>query len=132
MSRAGAVVRLRWLRGMVTTKVMPLREANLMTEDLLHDVIACGDGTAFVTLTGWDGRTAHVRGREVITVECLPDIADRAREPHVGEDQPARAAGGSVVAGSGALVPGTLQFGVPAPGTAWLQQQAAHTNEARR
>jgi hypothetical protein len=128
VTAAGAVVRLRWLRGMVTTRVMPIREARLMAEDLLHDVIECGDGNAFVTITGYDARTAHIRGRDVITVECVPDVVDSLRPPHVGDDQPPRAAAGTA---AGTAAGGTLEYRGAAPGTAWLQRQASHTGSPR-
>lgn len=116
-----AVVRLRWVRGVFTSKLMPLAEAAATAERLRGEVVACGDGVRFVHLIGHDGREVHVRGREVVIVEYVPDLPDRIRPPRQETRQ-------SVVAGVDIRVQG------PAPtGTAWLQQVAAtHSNGDRR
>jgi hypothetical protein len=110
------VVRVRWPRGACTSPLMPLAKAEQEAERIREAVEACGDGWGFVHFAGHDGRSVRIRGRDVITVEWVPDLPDRIRPP----------AAGSAAAVTGAVV-GTLTVhgGPPATGTSWLQQQAA-------
>lgn len=77
-------VRLRWSRGTYLTAVMPLAEAGELQDELLEDVIAKGDGVGFVDFTGHDGREVSVRARDVVAVECLPELPDRPTLPATG------------------------------------------------
>lgn len=116
-------VKVRWERGAVIGPLMLTEEARQLTETLLAAVLDCGDGKGFVTVMGFDGRTVHVRGREVITVECLPELPARIPPAAALDDQPARTyAGGGTVSAVGYPSRG---IGEPAPGTRFLQQQAA-------
>lgn len=102
-------VKVRWERGAVIGPLMPTDDARELTATLLREVLDCGDGARFVTVMGFDGRQVHVRGREVITVECVPEAPARVMP--------------SVV--TGADVDSSAPQPLRPSGTAWLQQMAS-------
>jgi hypothetical protein len=131
-----AAVKIRWERGGVIGPWMTPAEAADLVEDLEQQVLDCGDGCGFVPFTGFDGRDVLIGGREVITIECLPEAPARLMPPVI-PDRPTRTvtmAGGHVDAAA------TLTMNPPAaarqdtPGTHFLRQQAArqHANGSRQ
>lgn len=120
---ARAAVKVRWQRGGVIGPWQPADQAGQAATELLDRVQACGDGTGFVTFVGFDGRVAHIRGRDVVTIEVVPDLP--ARIP------PAATTGAERPATSGTVAAITVNYpthGVGAPvsdATQFLRQQAA-------
>lgn len=81
-----AVVRVKVARNAFTSPLLPLDEARQAAEQLRRDVIECGDGWWFVRFTGFDGREVHIRARDVVAIEYVPDLPDRIRPPLTGTE----------------------------------------------
>lgn len=118
------LIRVRWERGAYASSTMPQAEAESKAAELENAVIGCGDGPGFVRMVGHDGRTLRIRAREIIGIECNPHVEDSS-EPSRPHDRPAAGGMGPHV------VDGTLEYRGAAPGTAFLQRQAAHTGSLR-
>lgn len=127
-----ATVKVRWERGDVIGPWMSPDEAADLVADIEQRVIDCGDGYGFVPFTGFDGRDVLIRGREVITIECLPETPARLMPPTF-QDRPAHtlASGGSV---QSLTIDPSAGSGEPTPATQFLRQQTARhqANGARR
>lgn len=128
-----ATVKVRWERGGLIGPWMTPAEAEDLVEQLERAVVACGDGPGFVSFRGFDGRAARIRGREVITIECLPEVSARLTPPVIA-DRPAQtlAPGGPVPSVEVAAYSNGV--GQQTPGTRFLREQVArqHANGARR
>lgn len=120
------LVRVRWQRGAVTSAWMDPAEASHLVQDVLNDIADCASGDGFIRFRGHDDRVVHVRGREIVAVEKIPD-------------NPAHVPPASTPPGAGARVADDFGFpgakitvqggglgsaGAPASGTEFLRQQA--------
>lgn len=127
-----ATVKVRWERGGVIGPWMTPREAADLVADLEEQVVGCGDGYGFVSFRGFDGRDVLIRGREVITIECLPEVPARLMQPEIPDRPQTLASGGSVPTVT--VDYSSTSTGQPTPATQFLRHQAArqHANGARR
>lgn len=111
-----AVVRLRWQRGVFTSDLVDVADAEQRAQEIRQAVVHCRDGVGFVGFAARGGHLVQMRGREVVAVEVLPEA--HLREPTPPRTDPVAA--GTVAAGSGVTV-----SGVTVSGTGFLREQAA-------
>ncbi|TFV90432.1 hypothetical protein [Blastococcus sp. CT_GayMR16] len=118
-----SAVKVRWMRGAVTGPWTVHETALKLLEDLEREVIGCADGYGFVTVEGFDGREVLVRGREVVTIECVRETPASVPPSSVVT----RSGDGGTVLGPrhpGGYDPASAPQQVAA-GTEFLRQQAA-------
>lgn len=115
-----ARVRLRWARGTFITDAMEPDGAAALRDSLLEQVLALGDGYRFVGFPGHEGREVHVRARDVVAVELLPELPDRRPPAEVTGQRPA-----ATTAAVGGAVHG-VTFGYPSHGVVPVEAGGAH------